>query len=528
MRSRLLAGFGVLVVLLCAVGGAGLAATAQLSADAARVAEAQSLTADAGTAKYRTADFNGWQTAYAFDIARGVAGATSDEGTSRQAFLASAAAFRADLERLHGHLLPADQELDLTAASAAFEEFLNVDQEVIAKYRSGTAVARAQADTLVLGREIEVFKRASAAIDRLTADVAAHASQEIAAANASATLARNQIVAVGLAAVALAVALAVLITRSVTQPVDELVPVLDGVAAGDLTGQIPAGGRDEITVMSVALARATGAMREAITTIAGNTTSLAAAAEELTATSATIAFSADGTSSQAGSMSQSATQVTASMQAVSAAVQQMSAAILEIAHNATAASQVAADAVAIAGTAGQTVSRLGDSSAQVGEVIKVVTAIAEQTDLLALNATIEAARAGTAGKGFAVVAEEVKQLAKATGQATEDISHRIQAIQGDATDSVTAITHISDVIAKINDYQTAIASAVEEQTATASEISHSVNAAAQASARISQNSTRVADHAQDTSHGVTDAQTAIAELARMSIELSSTVARFHV
>jgi len=368
----------------------------------------------------------------------------------------------------------------------------------------------------------------SAVIDKLTTEVDADANREIAAANASATWARNLIVAVCLTAVGLAVALAMLITRSVTGPVQRLVPVLDGVASGNLTVQIPAGGRDEITVMWVALDRATDAMREAIIVIAGNATSLAAAAEELTATSATMATSAAGTTTQAGSMSQSANDVTASMQAVSAAVEQMSAAIAEIAHNATAASQVAADAVAIAETAGQTVARLGDSSAEVGEVIKVVTAIAEQTNLLALNATIEAARAGTAGKGFAVVAEEVKQLAKATAQATEDISHRIQAIQGDATDSVTAITRISDVIAQIHDYQGAIASAVEEQTTTASGISRNVNAAADASAQITQNSARVADNAQATSHGVTDAQTAIAELARMSTELSGTVARFHV
>jgi methyl-accepting chemotaxis protein len=227
-------------------------------------------------------------------------------------------------------------------------------------------------------------------------------------------------------------------------------------------------------------------------------------------------------------MSQSADQVTASMQTVSVAVEQMTAAIAEIARNASAASQVSADAVAIAGAAGQTVARLGDSSAQVGEVVRVVTAIAEQTNLLALNATIEAARAGTAGSGFAVVAEEVKQLARATAQATKDISGRIQAIQGDATESVTAITHISDVIAQIDAYQSAIASALEEQTATTGEITHNVTAAAAASAQIARNSSHVADNARDTSHGVTDARTAIAELARMSIALNGTVARFHV
>src|SRR4029453_8335354 len=99
-------------------------------------------------------------------------------------------------------------------------------------------------------------------------------------------------------------------------------------------------------------------------------------------------------------------------------------------------------------------------------VIKVITAIAEQTNLLALNATIEAARAGEMGKGFAVAASGVKALAQETARATEDISQRVQAIQGDPGGAVLAIEEISQVIARISDFQTTIASAVEEQTAT--------------------------------------------------------------
>jgi methyl-accepting chemotaxis protein len=172
------------------------------------------------------------------------------------------------------------------------------------------------------------------------------------------------------------------------------------------------------------------------------------------------------------------------------------------------------------------VSKLGDSSVEIGQVIKVINSIAEQTNLLALNATIEAARAGEAGKGFAVVANEVKELAKQTGKATEDISQRIQSIQGSTQDAVEAIGQITQVINQINDISNTIASAVEEQSATTNEISRNVAEAAKGAADISQNVTGVAETARGTSSGASDTQTAAAELARMAAELQSLVGQF--
>ncbi len=173
-----------------------------------------------------------------------------------------------------------------------------------------------------------------------------------------------------------------------------------------------------------------------------------------------------------------------------------------------------------------TISKLGESSTEIGNVVKVITSIAEQTNLLALNATIEAARAGEAGKGFAVVANEVKELAQETARATEDISRRVEAIQADTAGAVAAIGEISEVIARINDFQVTIASAVEEQTATTNEMNRSVTEAATGSTEIASNITGVARAAATTTEGVGQSQQTAAELARLSNQLEELCNRF--
>ena len=173
-----------------------------------------------------------------------------------------------------------------------------------------------------------------------------------------------------------------------------------------------------------------------------------------------------------------------------------------------------------------TVAKLGESSAEIGNVVKVITSIAEQTNLLALNATIEAARAGEAGKGFAVVANEVKELAQETAKATEDIARRVLAIQGDTTAAVAAIEEISTIVAQISDRQTTIASAVEEQTATTNEMSRSVQEAAGGTGEIATNITGVSTAADSTTQALTQTRTAVDELSRMAADLRTTVGRF--
>lgn len=223
------------------------------------------------------------------------------------------------------------------------------------------------------------------------------------------------------------------------------------------------------------------------------------AAGELDDVSTLIGANAEETATQAQVVASTAEELSANMSAVAAAVDEMQSSVSEIASSAGDASREAAGAVNVVESANERVGQLGVASQEIGKVIEVITSIAEQTNLLALNATIEAARAGEAGKGFAVVANEVKELAKATGAATEEIGQRISSIQGESRETVLAISEIASVINRINDMQSTIAAAVEEQTATASEIARNVNEAATGSYEIARNITSVSEAAGNTS-----------------------------
>jgi methyl-accepting chemotaxis protein len=254
---------------------------------------------------------------------------------------------------------------------------------------------------------------------------------------------------------------------------------------------------------------------------------LANASEELSSTSQQMSANAEETSTQASVVSAGAEQVDKNLQTVATGTEEMSASIKEIAKNAHESAKVATAAVKVAEDTNQIVSKLGDSSTEIGQVIKVITSIAQQTNLLALNATIEAARAGEAGKGFAVVANEVKELAKQTAKATEDISRKIEAIQGDTKNAVSAIAQISGVIKQVNDISNTIATAVEEQNATTNEMARNVGEAAKGSGEISKNIGGVAEAAKSTTHGANDSLKAAQALTKMAADLRELVQRLN-
>lgn len=243
------------------------------------------------------------------------------------------------------------------------------------------------------------------------------------------------------------------------------------------------------------------------------------ARENLVAVGQQMRSNAQETTHQATLASGAAEEVSTNAQALAKAVDEFNTSIREISGNTSNAAAVAGHAVEAANRTNATVTKLGESSAEIGNVIKVINSIAEQTNLLALNATIEAARAGEAGKGFAVVANEVKELAKQTSEATEDIIRKIAMIQDDTAQAVQAIGQVAGIIRQINETQNAIASAVEEQSAMTGEISRNIAEVAAGSGEIARNITLVANAADSTSRGTDETLQAAADIEQMAEDL---------
>ncbi|EXJ15408.1 methyl-accepting chemotaxis protein [Imhoffiella purpurea] len=348
----------------------------------------------------------------------------------------------------------------------------------------------------------------------------------------------------GLTVLLILMALTILTGRSIVLPVREAANAMLDIASGhgDLTKRLETDGRDEISEMASGFNAFAAKTESMVISVSQATTTIASAAEELTAVTET---NSAGMERQRGEVQQVAT-----------AINQMSATIMEIARNAeqAATSTLAADKSARQG--GQTVTgvleantrlaseveqvaasihRFSDESQSIGGVLDVIRAIAEQTNLLALNAAIEAARAGEQGRGFAVVADEVRTLASRTQQSTSEIQRMIETLRtvakeaveriqrgetitaetlDQATHAQDALSEILDSISRIRDMNTQIASAAEEQATVAREIDRNV-------VNISDLSTESAQHSEHTA-------AASRELSRLSSELHELVGQFKV
>ncbi len=337
---------------------------------------------------------------------------------------------------------------------------------------------------------------------------------------------RNFIILISLLIGGVGITLAIWTSQGIIRPLRIIVEALAKVANGDLSTRIKIHRRDEIGQMATALDKSLEKISGTFQSINVSSAQMFSSAESLNAVSQMMGATAEETSAQATSVASEADQVSTSVNTMASGTEEMAATIKEITENATSAATVALDAVQKVQIANEAMTRLNQSSINIGAIIKLINSIAEQTNLLALNATIEAARAGEAGKGFAVVASEVKELAKGTANATEDVNKQVLAIQNEVQSAMQMIQQVNTTVNKISDLQNIIAEAVEEQSATTKEMGGSISLVAKGSNEIAQNIKGLAQAAQDTSEGAAKTQLASTELNQMALHLNQLISEF--
>jgi methyl-accepting chemotaxis protein len=355
-------------------------------------------------------------------------------------------------------------------------------------------------------------------------------------------------------AMLLSVLLGVFIANTIAKPLGKGVEFAKAMAEGDLTMQIDIKRKDELGVLTDSLNLASSKLRSMFGNVRDGVQTLSSAATELSSISRQMTTGAESTSSRANGVAAAAEQTSTNMGGVSAAMEQttmnlstvataseeMTATIGEIASNAERARKVTAEAVDSATRVSGTMNTLGTAAREIGKVTETISAISSQTNLLALNATIEAARAGAAGKGFAVVANEIKELARQTAAATEDIKARIEGIQNSSGAAVGDIASVANVIREVNEIVSGIAAAIEEQSAVTRDIASNVAQASKgvedANRNVAEASQAVSSMAQDVSEvnqsageiSSSSAQVLLSseELSKLSEQLRSLVERF--
>lgn len=526
--TRLGWGFGVVGALIIVMMAIGLWGMSSIHAGADSQFADGGIALAVGDIEHHGAELVALQGIYAMEASRGTPGATDESNPERKLYLAEVKEMDRVLDALAAQGLTPAQAQQLAAFRQTYEAFKANGERMVALYRQATPTAIRSADDLAHDAAVTDMITATGPLEALSADAVKGRDQ--AHADVVGTDERTSLVTavVGVIAVLLAVAMAVMITRSVTRPLTTTVTLLRTVATGDLRGRLDSDSPDEIGQMGAAMNEALDRMGETISSIERTATTLLAASEELSAVSRQMSAASEETAAQAASVSAAAEQVSHNVQAAAAATTELAASEDEIARSTASAAHVASDAVESAGQATHTVASLGSGSAEIGEVVRVITSIAEQINLLALNATIEAARAGEVGKSFAVVANEVKDLARKTAQSSDEIGRKIDGMQTSAAEAGAAITGITDVIGRINDVQAAVASSVEEQTAATNEIGRSMGEAAIGSSEIARSITDVSQAARDTTQGAAQTHQSAEELARLAADLAQLVNRFKV
>ena len=314
--------------------------------------------------------------------------------------------------------------------------------------------------------------------------------------------------------------------RSFDLPIREAQRVLQAVARNDLTARLSDKEGGALAELGHSINQTVETLRSTLLNVKSQTDTLLVAADDLRMVSEQMSANAEETAAQANVVAGASAQVMRNVTSVSGATEQMRSSVQEVSDNSSKATGASMHAVKAVETASGAIRRLGESSADIGKIVRIINSIAEQTNLLALNATIEAARAGDAGRGFAVVANEVKELANETARATSDIAKKIDAIRGDTLAAVQAIGDIKSVISGVNEMQGVISTALEEQRAIASEIARTLGEGARSTQEISSNISGVAEAARGTSSGAADTRRAADEITKMADGLKKVLSQF--
>jgi methyl-accepting chemotaxis protein len=417
--------------------------------------------------------------------------------------------------------------------------------------------AEATRMTLSAGRR---FQTAAEASVRQYVDFRNHRVAE-AAAERDRTTARVRWTASLLVLISVACCLlaGILITRSISRPIATATQFLARVSQGDVSHDVRPeflGRKDEVgdlaqsvQQMSEHLRKLVREMSQGVQTVASSAIQLTTASTEtaqevkaMAEKSATVAAAAEESCATTTAISSSMERASANLTSVAGATEEMSSTVAEIASNSEKARVISEKAMAQAQTISAIMSELGRAAQEIGKVTETITDISAQTNLLALNATIEAARAGTAGKGFAVVANEIKELAKQTSEATEDIKAKIAGVQNSTTSAVETIETITGVIKEIGNTVASTAAAIEEQatvtknvageiaqaTAVVREVNDQVAQTASVSRSIASDIATVNGATAGIREGGEQVETSASELSRLSEQLKVLVAQFSV
>ena len=358
---------------------------------------------------------------------------------------------------------------------------------------------------------------------------------------------------------AIAMLLGIRVTRGIAKPLTEVVAHLGEVAQGNVSKDVPIEYQDrgdEIGALSKALQTMLGSLRGILKDITDgisvlssssvelstNSTQMSKGSQEASGKAHTVAAAAEQMTANAMSVASGMEQTTTNLSSVATATEEMTATIGEIAGNSEKARRITEEATRQAARISEQMNQLGAAAREIGKVTETITEISSQTNLLALNATIEAARAGSAGKGFAVVANEIKELAKQTAAATEDIKSRIAGVQSSTSAGIAEIGKVTKVIHEVSDIVASIAAAIEEQSTVTKDIARNIGEAtigvqdankrvgetSLATGEIAKEIAGVDEAARQMADGSAQVQASATDLTHVAEQLQSTVARFRV